>query len=57
MRRHAFFALLVAPALAGCAAPESKTFYLSAHDWRGADLSQRGHLTVADAVAGLGRGL
>ena len=52
MRRRAFFALLAAPALAGCAAPEFKTFYLSARDWRGSDLSGHGRLVVSDAVAG-----
>ena len=50
--------MLFSPALAavalgsGCAAPEFKTFYLSARDWRGADLSRHGRLRVADAVAG-----
>jgi hypothetical protein len=53
MRTHALVAALAALALAGCAlAPEFKTFYLSARDWRGSELSGRGRLTVADAVAG-----
>ena len=52
MRTQAFLALLAATALAGCAAPEFKTFFLSAHDWRGAELSGHGSLIVADAVAG-----
>jgi hypothetical protein len=40
-------------ALSGCAlAPGSKTFYLTREDWRGVDLSARGRLVVADAVAG-----
>ncbi|HZZ63288.1 MAG TPA: hypothetical protein VFE63_19330 [Roseiarcus sp.] len=38
--------------LAGCAAPEFKTFYLSARDWREAELSGHGQLRVSDAVAG-----
>jgi hypothetical protein len=43
----------LALALSGCAiAPESKTFHLSARDFRGADLSAHGRLTIADAVAG-----
>ena len=42
MRRYAVFALLAAPVLAGCAAPEFKTFYLSARDWRGSELSGHG---------------
>ena len=53
MRRHALMACLAALALTGCAlAPEFKTFYLSGRDWRGAELSGRGRMTVADAVAG-----
>ena len=52
MRTQAFLGLLAAAALAGCAAPEFKIFTLSAHDWRGAELSGHGRLTVADAVAG-----
>jgi|SRR5271166_1390141 len=52
MRTHAVFAGLAALTLAGCAAPEFKTFYLSARDWRGAELSGHGQLRVADAVAG-----
>ena len=52
MRTHALFACLVALALAGCAAPQFKTFYLSARDWRGAELSGHGQLRVSDAVAG-----
>ncbi len=52
MRTHAPFACLAALALAGCAAPQFKTFYLSARDWRGAELSGHGQLKVADAVAG-----
>ena len=53
MRTHALVAALAALALSGCAlAPEFKTFYLSARDWRGAELSGRGRLVVADAVAG-----
>ena len=54
MRTRALAACLTALALApGCAlAPEFKTFYLSGRDWRGAELSGRGRLTVADAVAG-----
>ena len=34
--------------------PQFKAFYLSAHDWRGAELSGHGRLTVADALAGAG---
>jgi hypothetical protein len=56
MRTRAFLALLAAAALAGCAAPEFTTFYLSAHDWRGTELSGHGRLTVADAVAGTAPG-
>jgi len=53
MRTHALVACLTALALApGCAAPEFKTFYLSARDWRGTELSGHGQLRVADAVAG-----
>ena len=52
MRTHALFACLAALALAGCAAPQFKTFYLSARDWRGAELSGHGQLRVSDAVAG-----
>jgi hypothetical protein len=52
MRTHALVACLTAVALAGCAAPEFKTYYLSAHDWRGAQLSGHGQLRVADVVAG-----
>ena len=53
MRTTALFASLAALALApGCAAPEFKTFYLSARDWRGAQLSGHGQLRVADVVAG-----
>ena len=52
MRTHALFACLAALALAGCAAPEFKTFYLSARDWRGAELSGHGQLRVSDAIAG-----
>ncbi len=52
MRTHALVVFLAALALAGCAAPEFKTFYLSARDWRGAELSRHGQLRVADAVAG-----
>ena len=54
MKTRTFLACLTALALApGCAlAPEFKTFYLSAADWRGADLSGHGRLVVADAVAG-----
>jgi hypothetical protein len=52
MRTHALFACLAALALVGCAAPEFKTFYLSARDWRGAELSGHGQLSVSDAVAG-----
>ena len=53
MRTHALFPALAAFALAsGCAAPEFKTFYLSARDWRGTELSGHGQLRVADAVAG-----
>src|SRR5271157_5503384 len=52
MRTHAVFTGLAALTLAGCAAPEFKTFYLSARDWRGAELSGVGQLRVADAVAG-----
>lgn len=51
---QARFALLAALAVTGgCAlAPEFKTFHLSHRDWRGATLSERGRLVVADAVAG-----
>lgn len=53
VRTHALAAFFVALALSGCAlAPEFKTFTLSAGDWRGAELSTHGRLTVADAVAG-----
>jgi hypothetical protein len=54
MRTPALAACVTALAFAsGCAlAPEFKTFYLSGVDWRGANLSGRGRLTVADAVAG-----
>jgi hypothetical protein len=52
MRTHAVFAGLAALTLAGCAAPEFKTFYLSARDWRAAELSGHGRLAVADALAG-----
>jgi len=53
MRMHAFFASLAALAIcSGCAAPEFKTYYLSARDWRGADLSAHGQIRVADVVAG-----
>jgi hypothetical protein len=53
MRTNALFACLAAVAFApGCAAPEFKTFYLSARDWRGPELSGHGQLRVADAVAG-----
>jgi hypothetical protein len=51
MRMHALFAF-AALALAGCAAPQFTTFYLSARDWRGSELSGHGQLRVADAVAG-----
>jgi len=51
---QARFALLAALAVTGgCAlAPEFKTFHFSHRDWRGATLSERGRLVVADAVAG-----
>ena len=54
MRTNALAASLaaLALALAGCAAPEFKTFYLSARDWGGAELSGHGQERVADAVAG-----
>jgi len=52
MPTHALVACLTAVVLAGCAAPEFKTFYLSARDWRGAELSGHGQMRVADAVAG-----
>ena len=54
MRMQALFAVLAALAVTGgCAlAPEFKTFHLSQRDWRGAALSERGRLVVADAVAG-----
>ena len=52
MQTHALVAFLTAVALTGCAAPEFKTYYLSARDWRGAQLSGHGWLSVADAVAG-----
>lgn len=53
MRTHGLFACLAALALApGCAAPEFKTYYLSARDWRGAELSGHGELVVSDVVAG-----
>ncbi len=52
MRTFVSVACLAAVALAGCAAPEFKTFYLSARDWRGTELSGHGELRVADAVAG-----
>jgi hypothetical protein len=43
----------LALALSGCAiAPESKTFHLSARDFRGTELSAHGRPTIADAVAG-----
>ncbi len=51
-RIDAVVACLTAFALTGCAAPEFKTFYLSAHDWRGSELSGHGQLRVADATAG-----
>jgi hypothetical protein len=52
MRTHALLVSVAAVALAGCAAPEFKTFYLSARDWRGCELSGHGQLRVADVVAG-----
>ena len=54
MRLRAIIACMTALALAtGCAlAPEFKTFHLSRREWRGTDLSVRGRLVVADAVAG-----
>ena len=50
--KYVFLTLLAAAALAGCAAPEFKPFYLSAKDWRGPELSGHGRLVVGDAVAG-----
>ena len=44
--------LAVSALLSACAAPEFKTFYLSHVEWQGAELSPRGWIVVADAVAG-----
>jgi hypothetical protein len=54
MRMQALIAGLAALAVTGgCAtAPEFKTFHLSHRDWRGAALTERGRLVVADALAG-----
>ncbi len=52
MRTHALFVFVAIAFGSGCAAPQFKTFYLSARDWRGTELSGHGQLKVADAVAG-----
>jgi hypothetical protein len=54
MRRRALIAGFAATLLtAGCAlAPDFKTFRLSHREWRGAALTERGRLVIADAVAG-----
>jgi hypothetical protein len=53
MRTHALFAGFAAISLApGCAAPQFKTYHLSARDWRGTELSGHGQLRVSDVVAG-----
>lgn len=42
---------VLAALLSGCA-PQFKTFYFSQSEWRGTELSPRGRIVAADAVAG-----